>query len=90
MPSFACSALIQRAGGKQVTDGNRNQGRRSRQGRVECVEHVRGLISEAHAKKARRILGDVIRLGIARHDPKLSTLTKLARAMKVKMSELLE
>ncbi len=49
-----------------------------------------GLTQERLAKKARLTLGYVARLEIGYHDPKLSTLTKLAKALKVKVAELVE
>ena len=49
----------------------------------------KGLTQEALARKAGVSLGYVARLEIGRHDPKLSTLKRLAKALGVKLAELL-
>ena len=49
----------------------------------------RGLTQQALAVRAGVSLGYVSRLEIGRHDPKLSTLRKLARALGVPAAELL-
>ena len=50
----------------------------------------RGLTQEALAKKAGLSRAYIARLEIGRHNPTLSTLEKLAKALKVKVGKLLE
>jgi len=50
----------------------------------------RGMTQEQLAKKAGISRGFLARLETARHDPKLSTLEKLARALKVDIAKLLK
>jgi transcriptional regulator with XRE-family HTH domain len=57
------------------------------------LKHLReekGLTQEALAAKAGLSLGYIARLEIGRHDPSLSTLIKLAKALKVKVGDLLK
>ncbi len=58
--------------------------------RLKQLRHRRGLTQQALAEKARLSLGYVARLEIGRHDPKLSTLAKIAKALKVPVTELVE
>ncbi len=58
--------------------------------RLRQFRRQRGLTQQALAEKARLSLGYVARLEIGRHDPKLTTLVKLAKALKVKVAELVE
>lgn len=48
-----------------------------------------GLTQEALARKAGFSLGYVARLELGMHDPPLSTLVKLAKALKVRVGDLL-
>ncbi len=48
------------------------------------------MTQEVLARKAKISLGYLARLEIGRHDPKLSTLVKIARALGVPVTELLE
>ncbi len=57
---------------------------------LKRLRRNKGLTQQRLAKKARLTLGYVARLEIGYHDPKLSTLTKLAKALKVKVAELVE
>ncbi len=58
--------------------------------RLKQLRRRRGLTQQALAVKAQISLGYVARLEIGRHDPKLTTLVKLAKALKVKLAQLLE
>ena len=58
--------------------------------RLKQLRHRRGLTQQALAEKARLSLGYVARLEIGRHDPKLSTLAKIAKALGMTVSELLQ
>lgn len=51
---------------------------------------TRGLTQEALAKKVGLSLGYIARLEIGMHDPPLSTIAKLAKALKVSTSELVK
>jgi transcriptional regulator with XRE-family HTH domain len=57
--------------------------------RLKRLRAERGMTQEQLARKARVSLGYVARLEIGRHDPKLSTLRRLARALGVPVTELL-
>jgi transcriptional regulator with XRE-family HTH domain len=57
---------------------------------IKQLREKSGITQEALAKKAGLSLGYIGRLEIGRHDPSLSTLIKLAKALKVKPGELLE
>ena len=48
------------------------------------------MTQEALARRANLSLGYLARLEIGRHDPKLSTLHKIAKALRVPIAELLE
>jgi transcriptional regulator with XRE-family HTH domain len=58
--------------------------------RVKQLRESRGLTQEALAEKAGLSRAYIARLEIGRHDPTLSTLEKLAKALKVKVGKLLE
>jgi XRE family transcriptional regulator, regulator of sulfur utilization len=58
--------------------------------KIKQIREARGLTQAALAKTARLSLGYIARLEIGRHDPSLSTLVKLAKALKVKVGELVE
>ena len=58
--------------------------------RLRQFRRQRGLTQQALAEKARLSLGYVARLEIGRHDPKLSTLAKIAKALGMTVSELLQ
>lgn len=57
--------------------------------RVKQLRARRGLTQEALAHTMKMSLGFVARLEQGRHDPSLSTLRKLARALGVRVEELL-
>lgn len=57
---------------------------------VQSLRKKQGLTQSALAERAGLTLGYVGRLEIGRHDPQLSTLKKLAKALKVSLAELLE
>lgn len=58
--------------------------------RIKALRKARKMTQEALAREAEISLGYVARLEIGRHDPKLSTLLKLAKALKVSVAELLK
>lgn len=58
--------------------------------RLKQLRAERGLTQAALAKRAGVTLSYVGRLEIGRHDPQLSTLRKLAKALKVTVAELVE
>ncbi len=58
--------------------------------KIKQLREAEGITQEDLAKKAGLSLGYIGRLEIGRHDPSLSTLVKLAKALKVKVERLLE
>jgi len=58
--------------------------------RLQHLRLQRGLTQEALARKLKFSSSYVARLEQGRHDPPLSTVVKLAKALKVKPSELLD
>jgi transcriptional regulator with XRE-family HTH domain len=58
--------------------------------KIKQLREERGTTQEALAKKAGLSLGYIARLEIGRHDPSLSTLIKLAKALKVTVGKLVE
>ncbi len=58
--------------------------------KLKRLRKARGITQQALAHKARVSLGYLARLEIGRHDPKVSTLRKLSRALGVPVTELLE
>ena len=58
--------------------------------RLKDLRAERGLTQAALAKRAGLTLGYVARLEIGMHDPQLSTLQKLAKALGVKPSQLID
>ena len=58
--------------------------------KIKELREARGLTQGKLAEKAGLSLGYIARLEIGRHDPSVSTLVKLAKALKVKVGELLE
>ncbi len=58
--------------------------------RLRALRTKRGMSQEALAKKAGISRGYLLRLEAGRQDPTLGILTKLAKALKVKVGELLE
>ena len=58
--------------------------------RLKALRIKRGMTQEALAKKAGISRGYLLRLEAGRQDPSLSTLTSLAKALKVKVGELLK
>jgi len=58
--------------------------------RVKAWRERRGLTQEQLAEKAGISRGFLARLETARHDPKLSTLEKIAKALKVDIAKLLK
>ena len=58
--------------------------------RLKTLRIKRGMTQEALAKKAGISRGYLLRLEAGRQDPSLSTLTSLAKALKVKVGDLLE
>ena len=57
--------------------------------RIKKLRAAKGLTQEALARNAKVSLGYIARLETGHHDPKLSTLRKLAKALGVPVSELL-
>ena len=58
--------------------------------RLKELRAKRGLTQAALAKRAGVTLSYIGRLEIGRHDPQLSTLKKLAKALKVPIAELVQ
>ncbi len=58
--------------------------------RIRRLRDERQLTQEQLAHKAKISLGYLARLETGRHDPKLSTLRKIATALGVPVTELLE
>jgi transcriptional regulator with XRE-family HTH domain len=58
--------------------------------RVKELRKRRGLTQVALAKKMKFSVGYMARLEQGRHDPPLSTLAKLAKALKVSVAELVK
>ena len=58
--------------------------------RIKALRAERGMTQEALATKSGVSRQYIARLEIGRHDPSLSTLAKLAKALKVKVGELVE
>ena len=58
--------------------------------RLKALRIKRGMTQEALAKKAGISRGYLLRLEAGRQDPSLSTLTSLAKALKVKVGDLLK
>jgi len=57
---------------------------------LKRLRRRRGLTQQALAVKAGVSLGYLSRLEVGMHDPRLSTLRKLAKALGVKVARLLE
>ncbi len=64
--------------------------RRRLQMKIKHLRTARGLTQVALAKKVGVSREYVARLDTGHHDPPLSTLTKLAKALRVSVSELVE
>ncbi len=58
--------------------------------KLKQLRKKRGVTQEAVARKARISLGYLARLEIGRHDPKVSTLKRIAKALGVPVAELLQ
>ena len=58
--------------------------------RLKALRNKRGLTQKALARRAGITREYLARLEAGQHDPPLSTLTKLAKALKVKVGELLK
>ena len=58
--------------------------------KLKKLRESRGLTQEALAQKARISRAYLARLEMGRHDPHLSRLRKLAKALRVKISELVD
>ena len=58
--------------------------------KIKQLGEQKGLTQERLAEKASLSLGYIARLEIGRHDPSLSTLVKLATALKMTVGELVE
>ncbi len=58
--------------------------------RLKVLREQRGLSQEQLAARAGVSRGYLARLETARHDPTLNTLEKLAKALKIKVAELLK
>ena len=58
--------------------------------RLKRLREERGLTQEQLAKRSGMSHGYLARLEIGMHDPSLSTLAKLARALRVAVAELVE
>jgi transcriptional regulator with XRE-family HTH domain len=57
---------------------------------LKKYRNARGLTQVALANKVGLSLGYIARLEIGRHDPPLSTLAKLAKALRCKVSALVD
>ncbi len=57
--------------------------------KIQRLRQKRGMTQEALAAKAGVSRGFLARLETGRHDPSLTTVGKLAKALKVKLGELL-
>jgi transcriptional regulator with XRE-family HTH domain len=57
---------------------------------LKRLRKAAGMTQEQLARKAKLSLGYVQRLSAGRHDPPVSTLRKLAKALGVPVTELLE
>ena len=57
--------------------------------RLKCLRHDRDLSQAALAKRSGLTREFIARLELGEHDPSLSTLAKLAKALKVPLSSLL-
>jgi transcriptional regulator with XRE-family HTH domain len=58
--------------------------------RIQRLREKRELSQEALSKKAGVSRGYLARLETGRHDPSLSTLIKIGKALKVKVSDLVD
>jgi transcriptional regulator with XRE-family HTH domain len=58
--------------------------------RIKALRKQRGIIQPRLARRAGLSEGYIARLETCRHDPKLSTLIALARALRVDVAELLK
>jgi transcriptional regulator with XRE-family HTH domain len=58
--------------------------------RLKQLRKARGMTQAALAHKTKLSLGYVARLEQGRHDPPLSTMAKLAKALKVTVAELVK
>ena len=58
--------------------------------KLKKLRESRGLTQEALAQKAHISRAYLARLEMGRHDPHLSRLRKLAKALRVKISELVD
>jgi transcriptional regulator with XRE-family HTH domain len=58
--------------------------------RLKALREERGLTQADLAKRAKVSPGYIARLETLRHDPKLSTLVKLAHALNVRLAQLVE
>ena len=58
--------------------------------RIKALREQRGLSQEALAEKAGVSRGYLARLEIGRHDPTVGTVEKLAKALRVKVTDLLK
>ncbi len=58
--------------------------------KIQRLREKRGMTQEALAAKAGVSRGFLARLETGRHDPSLTTVGKLAKALKVKLGELLD
>ena len=58
--------------------------------RIKALREQRGLTQEALAAKAGVSRGYLARLEIGRHDPTVGTVEKLAKALRVKVTDLLK
>jgi transcriptional regulator with XRE-family HTH domain len=58
--------------------------------RMRALREARGLTQEQLAQKAGVSVGYIARLETERHDPKVSTLIKLAKALRVPVTDLLK
>ena len=58
--------------------------------RIKALREQRGLSQEALAAKAGVSRGYLARLETGRHDPTVGTVEKLAKALRVKLTDLLK
>ncbi len=55
---------------------------------LKWARHARGLTQEALARKLDFSLGYIARLELGQHDPPVSTLARLAKALRVTLAQL--
>lgn len=57
--------------------------------RLQAIRHEQGITQEVLARKSKLSHGYIARLEIGMHNPSMTTLTKLAKGLKIVPAELL-